>query len=124
MRFRATLGQQTLPSAMKKLTVLQYGVTVCFFAGIVLSCGRTATLRTMTVCEAITQPVGQRIRVQGEFGGFTYETGSTTFLMPGTVCASQELGLYWWSCGLTLNVARYLTFIPVIGDKHWAILSL
>ena len=53
-------------------------------------------VRTVTVCEALTQPIGQRIRVRGEFGGFTYDTASATFSMssPG-VCTSEGAGVVW-----------------------------
>lgn len=51
------------------------------------------SLPTMTVCDAITQPVGKRIRVRGEFDGFTQEM---TFLILSTgVCNSKGAGMVW-----------------------------
>lgn len=88
-------------SSKFRRTARHHAVIVCLLAGIAVACERppaplAANVRTLTVCEALTQPAGQRIRVQGEFDGFTYETGSTTFSMPSTgVCTSAGAGTVW-----------------------------
>lgn len=57
---------------------------------------RSPTLRELTVCEALGQPAGKRIRVRGEFDGFTYATKSRTFLIPSRgVCTSDGAGSVW-----------------------------
>jgi hypothetical protein len=41
-------------------------------------------------------PPGRRIRVTGEFDGFTYETGSMTFSIPSTgLCSGDGGGTVW-----------------------------
>ena len=71
-----------------------HAVIACLLAGMVASYGSSSVLPTtvssVTVCEAIREPVGKRIRVEGEFNGFTYDTRSTRFLISTTgVCTSE-----------------------------------
>ena len=52
--------------------------------------------RAFTVCEAIRQPVGERIRVRGSFGGFTDDPRSTAFSL-GTdeLCSGDGAAIVW-----------------------------
>jgi hypothetical protein len=83
------------------LEVLRRASALCLLGTFTLTCGAPEAptnqgLSALTVCEALAQPVGKRIRVKGEFDGFGYDLGSTTFKILSTgTCTTDGAGIVW-----------------------------
>jgi hypothetical protein len=53
---------------------------------------------TLSACDALTAPIGKRVRVRGQWGGFTYESRSKMLsLSSDGVCNGRAAATVWVS---------------------------